>query len=59
MTKKIYRRFTMAAIMLLMATFLTYIGPSARAQSPTQSFAECYFCYCEAGQCHCVPVVCP
>lgn len=59
MTKKIYRRFLMAAIMLLMATSLNYIGPSARAQSATQSLTECYFCYCDGSRCHCVPVACP
>jgi hypothetical protein len=60
MTKRIYRRFLLAAIMLLMATSLTYIGPSARAQGPTQGLPNgCWFCYCDGGICSCVRQKCP
>lgn len=56
MIKKIYRRFLMVAIMLLMATSLTYIVPSVQAQDDPP---RCYLCYCDSIGCECVPVACP
>jgi hypothetical protein len=43
MTKKVYRRFLLAAIMLLMTASLIYTGPKAQAQDPCQECMDnCY-----------------
>jgi hypothetical protein len=53
MTKKIYRRLLLAAVMLLMATALTYTGPVRPVAAVEQTCGECID-DCDAWYANCV-----